>query len=161
MARRWLTRLDREQVAAALQKVYAEDLEYPESLSAVNALAPEFRPPIVDRWGAAWLYTPHAFTKLDTGDRQTFTLESSKLGEASELKQALALPYGAGFTFKPARVMPPIGGKNVIVFQDAAGRSDTLSEGAAGNDLGFACLGDNILVLSSGDYWSIQPRPSS
>jgi hypothetical protein len=161
MARRWLTRLDREQVTAGLQKVYAEDLEYPETLAAVGALPQEFRPPLTDRWGAAWRYTPTAFKKLDIGDRQTFVLESTKLGEPSDLKTALALPYGAGFTFKPAKVMPPIGGKAVITFQDAAGRADTLSEGSAGNDLGFAYLGDDLLILSSGDYWSFQPRPSS
>jgi len=161
MARRWLTRLDREQVAAALQKVYAEDLEYPETLAAVGALPPESRPPMTDRWGAAWLYTPAAFKKLQTGDRQTFILESTRLGNGSELKRALALPYGAGFTFKPVKVMPPIGGKAVIVFRSADGRTATVSEGAAGSDLGLAYLGDEVLILSSGDYWSIQPRPSS
>jgi hypothetical protein len=161
MARRWLTRLDREQVAAALQKVYAEDLEYPETLAAVSALAPPFHPPMTDRWGAAWLYTPAAFKKLQIGDRQTFILESSKLGDGSELKRALALPYGAGFTFKPVKLMPPIGGKAVIVFQSAEGKTATVSEGAAGSDLGLAYLGDEVLILSTGDYWSFQPRPSS
>ncbi len=159
MARRWLTRLDREQVTAALQKVYAEEIEYPENLAAVNGLAPAVRPPMTDRWGAAWLYSPAAFKKLQIGDRQTFTLESTKLGAASDLKAALALPYGAGFSFKPVKVMPPIGGKAVITFQDSTGRLDTLSEGAEGNDLGFAYLGDDLLILSGGDYWSFQPRP--
>ena len=161
MARRWLTRLDREQVVTALQKVYAEDVEYPETLSAVSALPAEYRPPLADRWGVAWSYAPASFKKLQTGERQTFTLESSKLGALSDLKQTLALPYGAGFTFKPAKVMPQIGGKAVITFQDAGGRSETLSEGSAGNDLGLAYMGDGVLILSSGDYWSIQPRPSS
>ncbi len=161
MARRWLTRMDREQVTAALQKVYAEDIEYPETLAAVNGLAAEFRPPMTDRWGAQWLYTATAFKKLQIGDRQTFVLESTKLGENSDLKTALALPYGSGFTFKPAKVMPPIGGKEVITFQDASGRADTLSEGSEGHDLGFVYLGDDVLILSSGDYWSFQARPSS
>jgi hypothetical protein len=161
MARQWLTRLDREQVVAALQKVYAEDLEYPDSLNAVSTLPPEFRPPMTDRWGASWVYSPTSFKKLDIGDRQTFTLESSKLDSNSDLKKTLALPYGSGFTFKPAKVMPSIGGKAVIMFQDASGKTETISEGAAGNDLGLAYLGDNILILSNGDYWSIQPRPSS
>ena len=161
MARRWLTRLDREQVVTALQKAYAEDLEYPENLSAVTALPAEYRPPLTDRWGVAWTYAPASFKKLQTGERQTFTLESTKLGAASDLKQTLALAYGAGFTFKPAKVMPPIGGKAVITFQDAGGRSETLSEGSSANDLGLAYMGDEVLILSSGDYWSIQPRPSS
>jgi hypothetical protein len=161
MARRWLTRLDREQVAAALQKVYANDLEYPETLAAVSELPRESRPPMTDRWGAPWFYTPTAFKKLQIGDRQTFILESTKLGETSDLKTALALPYGAGFTFKPAKVMPSIGGKSVITFQDATGKTDTLSEGSAGNDLGFAYLGETLLILSTGDYWSFQPPPSS
>jgi len=161
MARRWLTRLDREQVVVALQKVYAEDLEYPETLSAVCTLPSQFHPPMTDRWGAAWIYTPTAFKNLQTGDRQTFALESTKLGASSPLKTALALPYAAGFTFTPAKVMPSIGGKAVIMFQSTDGRTDTLSEGAAASDLAFACQGDEILILSSGDYWSIQPRPSS
>lgn len=161
MARRWLTRLDREQVVDALQKVYAEDLEYPETLSAVGALPAADRPPMTDRWGAGWMYTPAAFKKLDTGERQTFVLESNRLGASSELKQALALPYGANFTFKPAKVMPPIQGKTVIMFQDATGKAATLAEGSAGSDLGFAYLGDDLLLLSTGDYWNIQPRPSS
>jgi hypothetical protein len=161
MARRWLTRLDRERVAAALEKVYAEDLAYPAALSAVSALPPELRPPMADRWGAAWSYTPAAFKKLPIGDRQTYVLESTKLGANSDLKQALALPYGAGFSFKPAQVLPSIGGKAVIRFQDDAGYAVTVSEGAAGSSLGLAYLGDAVLILSSGDYWSIQPRPSS
>jgi hypothetical protein len=161
MARRWLARLDREQVITALQKVYAEDLQYPATLSAVSELSPAFRPPMTDRWGAAWSYQPASFKKLQTGDRQTFVLESTKLGATSDLKHALVLPYGSGFTFKPVKVMPPIGGKAVMTFQDASGRTDTLSEGAAGSDLGLAYLGDEVLILSSGDYWSIQPRPSS
>jgi hypothetical protein len=161
MARRWLTRLDREQLSDALQKCYADDLEYPESLTAVSDLKLTPPPPLADRWGAPWLYTATSFKKLQTGDRQTFILQSTKLGDGSDLKTALALPYGSGFTFKPARLMPPIGGKTVITFQDSTGKNDTLSEGAAGNDLGFAYLGDSILILSSGDYWSIQARPSS
>jgi len=161
MARRWLTRLDREQVVTALQKVYAEDLEYPETLSAVSALPEEYRPPVADRWGVAWSYSPTAFKKLQTGDRQTFTLESTKLGALSDLKQALALPYGSGFTFKPSKVMPSIGGKAVITFQDAGGKSETISEGSASNDLGLAYMGDAFLILGGGDYWSIQPLPSS
>jgi len=160
MARRWLTRLDREQVVVALQKVYAEDLEYPETLSAVTALPPQFRPPMTDRWGVAWLYTPAAFKRLNTSDRQTFVLESTKLGATSPLKTALALPYGAGFTFTAANIRPSIGGKAVITFRSTDGRTDTLSEGAAATDLAFAYLGDDILILSSGDYWSLQPRPS-
>ena len=161
MARHWLTRLDREQVATALQKVYAEDLEYPEDLSAVSALPAQFHPPMTDRWGAPWFYTPAAFKNLQIGDRQTYVLQSTRLGDNSELKHALSLPYGAGFTFKPTKVLPSIGGKSVMVFQNDSGKSDSMSEGAAGSDLGFAYLGDNLLILSSGDYWSLQPRPSS
>jgi hypothetical protein len=161
MARRWLTRMDRDAVAAGLDKVYGNDLEYPDSLSAVTDLHLNPAPPMTDRWGAPWLYTATSFKRLQTGDRQTYVLESAKLGDNSDLKTALGLPYGSGFTFKPSRVMPPIGGKAVITFQDAGGKADTLSEGSAGNDLGFAYLGDGMLILSSGDYWSIQPRPSS
>lgn len=161
MAGHWLTRLDREKVVVALRKVYGEDLEYPENLSPVGELPAEFRPPMTDRWGAAWIYTPAAFKNLDIGDRQTFVLESSKLDSNSDLKHALALPYGAGFNFKPVRFNPSIGGKAVVTFQSTDGRTDTLSEGTAGNDLGFAFLGNDIIILSSGDYWSIQPRPSS
>jgi hypothetical protein len=161
MARRWLTRLDREQVAVALQKGYAEDLEYPVTLSVLDALPSGTRPPMTDRWDAPWTYSPDAFKKLQTGYRQTFILESSKLGATSPLKTALALPYGAGFTFTPAMVMPSISDKMVILFKSDDGRTDTLSQGAAASDLAFAYLGDEILILSSGDYWSIQPRPSS
>jgi hypothetical protein len=162
MACRWLTRLDREQVAAALQKVYAEDLEYPETLSAVTALPPQVRPPMADRWGVEWVYTPAAFKRLNTGARQTFVLESTKLGATSPLKTALALPYGAGFTFTAAKIEPSIaiGGKAVGTFRSPRGRLEILFEGAATKDLGFAYLGDDFLVLSSGDYWSLQPRPS-
>jgi hypothetical protein len=161
MARRWLTRLDREQVVTALQKVYGQDLEYPDALSAVTELPPAARPVMTDRWGTPWDYTPAAFKTLQTGDRQTFTLQSPKLGTTSDLKDALARPYGSGFTFTPSKVMPSIGGKVVIVFKSPDGKSDSLSEGAAANDLAFAYLGDDILILSSGDYWSLQPRPSS
>jgi hypothetical protein len=161
MARGWLTRMDREKVVAALQKVYADDLQYPENLGVIGALPSGQRPPMADRWGAAWSYAPAAFKTLRIGDRQTFVLESTRLGATSDLKHALARAYGAGFSFKPAKMMPSIGGKAVITFQDAAGKTETLSEGAAGSDLGLAYLGDDVLILSNGDYWCILPRPAA
>ncbi|MGA3172265.1 MAG: hypothetical protein ABSE62_14765 [Chthoniobacteraceae bacterium] len=160
MARHWLTRLDRDQVVAALQQIYGQDLEYPETLAPVSGLPAPQRPPMADRWGVAWAYTPAAFKVLQTGDRQTYVLESTNLAANSDLTTALAQPYGNGFTFKAAQVMPPIAGKTVVMFRDATGRTMAISEGDASSDLGFAYAGETFLVLSNGDYWSLQPRPS-
>ena len=53
-ARRWLTRLDREHVRAALTVWYARHVAYPPSLDPMASLPATVRPPLRDRWNESW-----------------------------------------------------------------------------------------------------------
>jgi len=159
MALRWLTRLDCQAVDVALHKVYAAEIEYPQTLAPVAALPSGVRPPMVDRWGSAWSYHPEGFKQIDAGPNQTFFLQSAKLGEKSDLKKILALPYGAGIGLKPEKILPSQDGKTVIMLQGAGGIHAILAEGATAGDFSFPYFGEAIVILSNGDYWFIQPKP--
>lgn len=161
MALRWLTRLDQEDVEAALRKVYASDIEYPQTLAPVLALPVSARPPMTDRWGTAWSYHPAGFKEIDAGPNQTFVLQSGKLGEKSDLKKILTLPYGGGVGLKPEKILPSQDGKAVLMLQGAGGIHAILAEGTTAGDLSFPYFGDAIVILSNGDYWFIQPKPGS
>ena len=158
MAFHWLTRFDCQTVETALKKVYAVNIEYPDTLSALSALPRDERPPMTDRWGESWVYKPAGFRKIDAGDKQTFELSSAKLGAVSQMKKALALPYGAGLALKPEKIMPPQAGKSVLQFSAGATRA-ALAEGNTAGNLSFPYMGEAIVVLSNGDYWFIEARP--
>ena len=161
MAFRWLTRLDFATVTAGLRKLYATNIEYPDTLASLATLPAASRPPLTDRWGTPWAYSATGFKVIDAGSKQTFKLECTKLGNKSDLKKALAAPYGAGLALKPEKIMPPMGGKTVLQVQGAGGVHAILTEGATAGDLGFAYFGEALIVLSNGDYWFVEPKPAN
>ena len=161
MAFRWLTRLDFQAVKVGLRKLYAVAIEYPDTLAPLSGLPQEERPPLTDRWGTPWVYAPSGFKKIDAGAKQTFDLKCAKLGEKTDMKKALALPYGGGLALKPEKTMPPQGGKPVLVIQGAGGARALLAEGSTAGDLSFPYFGEAIVVLSNGDYWFIEPKPAN
>ena len=160
MANRGLTRLDRESVKAGLRKLYAVRIEYPDTLGPLSSLPQELRPPLTDRWGTGWEYTPSAFKQIDAGAKQTFTLTSVKLGANSDITKALRAPYGGGLEYKPERNMPQ-GGKPGLVIRGPGGSRAALAEGTTAGDLSFPYFGEEIVVLSNGDYWFIETKPES
>jgi len=161
MAFRWLTRLDAEAVKVGLRKIYATEIEYPDTLAPLAKLDKDSLPPMADRWGTPWVYSNRGFKIIDGGPKQTFDLKSSKLGVKSDLQPALAEPYGGGLGLKPEKLMPPMGGRTVLQVVGTGGVHAILAEGATAGDLGFAYFGEALVVLSNGDYWFVEPRPGS
>ena len=158
MAFRWLSRLDQEAVKTGLRKLYATNIEYPDSLSALTSLPKEQRPPLSDRWSAPWAYKVGGFKHIDAGEKQTFELSCTKLGAKSDLKKTLDVVYGGGLGLKPDKLMPGPGGKTILKISGANGLNAIVAEGTTG-ELSFPYQGESIVILSNGDYWFIEPKP--
>ena len=94
MARRWLSRLDREKVVAALKKYHTAEVEFPADLTALASLPQEEQPPLRDRLGDAWSYRLTEFRRLKAAKAQRYLLYSISIGrESSALDTAISLPY--------------------------------------------------------------------
>ncbi len=158
MARAWLTRLDRESVRAALKRVYLRDIEYPVSLEAIKTLKKASMPPLVDRWDKAWEYKAVDLPTIKGAVRQRYVLESSRLKADSDLAQALAVPYASRITIQPMRVSG-VGDVDTVEFVSTTRKSGVLMVGGDMENVTFAFVGKNIIVLADRDHWRVVPRP--
>jgi hypothetical protein len=147
MARRWLTRLDREKVKAGLRTIYAKKIEYPNHLVGIT--------PVADRWGKPWVYELTK-PKFITGiAKQTYRLESTTLGPASDLATALAIPYGSRITLRPVRIEA-----GVVTFQPAGQTQPVLlSPGTSYAGITYVEQVGAELLLTDGDHWALIPQP--
>jgi len=93
MARRWLTRIDCAQTEKALKTYYADNVEYPASLSPLLNLPKDKAPPKADRFGDPWVYKTEEFSKLSKLKNQRFTLYSKNVG--NKLTKLKAVPFDA------------------------------------------------------------------
>jgi len=161
MARAWLTRIDREQVKRALQKLYVREIEYPESLDAIASLAEEMRLPPIDRWGEPWSYRLVTFRRLKGLHGQKYELQSAALGKHSDLWQSLEIPYGSRIRLKPVKILSSASGKETVQFviSDESRKHVVLSLGTEADSIFFAHSGSNILILSDGFHWMVLPKP--
>ena len=91
MARRWLTRIDHAQTEKALKAYYADNVEYPSSLSPLLNLAKGKAPPKTDRFGDPWVYKTEEFSKLSRLKNQRFTLYSKNVG--NKLSKLSSVPF--------------------------------------------------------------------
>ena len=155
MARSWLTRLDRDQVALALKKVYVRDIEFPSSLEALKTLKNTPLPPLTDRWGKPWDYRLESAIKGMAAHR--YVLASSVLGSHSILEQALKPSYADGLQMRPVRLVANI--TDAVEFRTSEGQSviRQLGRELGGGDLVY--LGANIIVLSDGNHWNVLSKP--
>ena len=157
MALRWLTRLDREQWPPVLKAYYADHVEFPAKLDGFAALPEAKRPPMSDRWGKPWVYRIAPLIRLRTNLGQTFVLQSSVLGETTELAKALKLPYAAGIDLRPVRLVSGAAGTAVLF--EAGTEKPLLTVGTAQGRVTFAWMGAETIVLSNGDHWQLLRRP--
>ncbi len=156
MARRWLTRLDRERVRAALKAQYQKDVAFPPALDVLRALPEAERPPLTDRFGSPWQYAIDGFKRIAPTRGQRYRLGSSQLGESSDLAAALARPYGAGAT--PPRPLRRGADGTAIIFLVGTERP-VVSVGTKVGGWMLAWAGSKLLVMSDGDYWALLPSP--
>lgn len=158
----WLTRFDREKVAAALQVYYKKEIAYPKSLdqlSTLPKLPAAARPPLTDRFGKPWVYQLTGFSKLPGFTDQKYSLQSAALGDLSELKKTLALPYASRLSATPAQVLAAADGSQAVRFNIPGKSGIVISLGQAAGDLHVAFVGAQIIAVCDFTHWTIYPRP--
>ncbi|MCX7818069.1 MAG: hypothetical protein N2652_02505 [Kiritimatiellae bacterium] len=155
IARRWLTRLDREAVRAALRRHYAQHVAFPPTLQPLRALPPDQRPPLTDRFGEAWQYSLDGFRRIPGTRGHRYRLFSSRLGEElSDLSTALARPYGGGH--EPPRPLRRLG---AAVQFELGSEQPVVGENTTIGPWRLARVTERFLVLSDDDYWWLLPAP--
>lgn len=161
MSRRWLTRLDREEVKDALRQYYARRIEYPAALDALADVPGLRQPPAADRWERPWRYRLASFRRLSGVEGQRYELRSTMIDGEQDLAAALAVPYASRIRIEPAGMRAWSGGRMAVEFTSPAAPETRiyLSPGDAADGLELAHLGARILVLSDGDHWRLAPRP--
>lgn len=161
-ARSWLTRRDRDRVAAALQAYYRHEVEFPARLNAVPAhpkIARALHPPLQDRFGIAWRYNLVGIGKLKGFANQRYSLESTQLGEFSDFQKALQVPYGSGLPLTLAEVLSVPGQPPAVRFADEGrGLVVLIGLGLEADGVFLAHVGDQILVVCDSLHWKILPR---
>jgi len=160
MAFCWLSRLDMKAVKEGLRQVFAENIEYPDTLAPVGNLPANVRPPLADRWGTPWSYSPCDFKRIKAGPKSSFVLQSTKLGEMSDFEKALARPYGGGGTLSITQ-MPPMNGKALLKVGGMGSAQVLVGEGGVSGCISFPYSSDALLILSNGDYWFIEKAPQN
>ena len=153
-ARRWLSRIDREKVVAALKAYYADHVEYPSTLEPFRQLRPA--PPLRDRWGDPWAYKLANFKLLKGVKAQRYTLESRSMARGSDLRRALES--------RPASALPKDwtvargGGDSVsVIVTTPSGERTVIREGSAHAGIRFVALAGQHALFSSGDNWFVAP----
>jgi hypothetical protein len=147
LARRWLTRLDREQVKAQLQAVYRQHIAYPPSLPATTK-------PATDRWGKPWVYRPVDLQHVTGTKNQSFLLESPTLGTNSDLHAALK-NLTAEFAWKI------VGADAKVVTFSRPGNPQPvlLSAGTSLDGVTVVQIGEKEVLVGDGDRWLTLPIP--
>lgn len=164
MARRWLTRLDRIAVQAALRSYYLQFIRYPESLEELRAVPNLPAPPLTDRWNKPWRYRRVPFRRLTKLRDQRYTVESAMLpGDTSDLAAARRVPYASTIRLKAVGVTAAGGDKQGVEFEttSAPAKRVLLAEGTDYEGVRLVKIGASLLLLSDGDYWLVLPRSAS
>jgi len=163
MAERWLTRLDRERVKAALTAYYAAHVAFPESLSVVFSEAQRPPSPATDRWGKPWRYRLSTFMELRGLLGQRYVLESTTLGAASDLAGILKKPAAAAANVKAVRVVSTAPGRTIVEFAFGEPKPEKviLLEGASHDGICFVRLASGFVLLTDGDRWLVADPPGA
>ncbi len=163
----WMTRKDREKVAAALQAYYRKEVAYPKTLEQIAAhpkLKSAPQPPFNDRFGKPWNYALTGFEKVKGFEKvqgfadQKYSLRSTVLGDLSDLKSAEKLPYASRISAVPTQVIPAPGGTLAVKFT-LGKTTSVVGAGTATGDLHLAFVGAKIIVVCDFTHWKLFPRP--
>ncbi|MEO6739609.1 MAG: hypothetical protein ABIP20_05105 [Chthoniobacteraceae bacterium] len=163
LAQGWFTRLDREKVAASLQIYYRKEVAYPKTLDLIAKhpkIPAEVRPPFIDRFGQPWNYQLTGFAKATGFPDQKYSLQSTTLGDLSELKAAIAAPYASRIRAVPVGIVPAPGNTFAVKFTNV-GKAGTaiVAVGQASGDLHVAFAGSSIVVVCDHTHWKVFPKP--
>ncbi len=171
-ARAWLTRVDREQVRAALQFFYRKEIRYPYSLTELLGdarLPAALHPPEKDRWNQSWRYRLVPFKTMPNLKDQKYELLAGELGADSDLAKALALAYAERLRWHPVRVRSTaVAGREVVELaplepgatRPAAGAAaKQFTVGVPADGVRLAYVGPRLVILCDHLHWRIVPRP--
>lgn len=157
IARRWLSRFDRDKVVTALKDYHREYVEYPGSLEDLAAWrgAKDAKSVLRDRQNEPWIYRTGSFRRLDIASRQRYTLHSRAIGrETSSLADARKMvPPGAGATFVRKNTTDP-----AVIELHLGGESRntmTIQEGGLIQNVRFAAFDSHgrFALLANEDFW--------
>ncbi len=167
MARRWLTRIDVEKVEKALKTYYADNVEYPTSLSPLLNLPKDKAPPKTDRFDDPWIYKIETFSKLTKAQNQRYSLYSKSTGsKATHLK---AFRFDTYSDKKSASIIgrktaEPLSVEFETVTETGTQRGIATESGLI-NGIRFLKLdSDNrfaLMVDSECDFWVVAPPARS
>jgi hypothetical protein len=164
MRRRWMSRLDREAVRAALQAYYRKEIAYPAALDQLAAAGITNGVPLRDRFDDPWEYSLASFSHFKDLAGQRYELTSKSLRRASDLAETLRKPYawnlaatgatrlpsGEGVTFMRFTFAPDARGAVPPPLEITLGERDRVGKG-----IQFVYAGRALLVLAGEDYWCV------
>ena len=167
LARAWLSLFDIDTVRNALQLYYRKEVRYPNKLAALTdhpGIPADRQPRLVDRWDTPWEYKLTGFASMPGFRDQRYTLSCKKLGSISDSATALALPYGAGISARPVRVVLSQDAGAVVEFTgqsggDSRGGRLLLGTGRRSGDLFLAYVGEALIVVCDQVHWKVIPKP--
>ena len=162
LAQGWLTRLDREKVAAALQLYYRKEIAYPKTLDQLARhpkIPADAQPPFTDRFGKPWTYRLIGFGKVQGFADQKYSLQSPTLGDLSEFKTALQTPYASRIIAVPIQVVAAPGNTVAVKFNLPGKSAAVVGLGQATGDLHLAFVGSQIIVVCDYTHWKVFPKP--
>jgi hypothetical protein len=173
LASAWLTRMDREQVRATLQFYYRKEIGYPrtlQDLAAYKGLPIDLKPPYKDRWDQAWSYRLVGLKTLPGLLDQKYELQSRKLGEGSDLAEALALGYGERIEAKAVGMRSATAGREIVdmligarASESYSGPKDKASLASVGmwtEGVFLAYVGQRIILVCDYYHWKILVKPT-
>ena len=162
VARRWLSRIDREQVVVALDAYHREHVAFPDDLAVFQTGPVADQPPLRDRKNEPWGYQLVSFRRLKAGGQQRYALFSRSIGrETSALDVALALrPSDVPITF----VRKNTGTPALAEFRIGSGTSQpvVVQEGARSGGLRFVAIDGlgRFALLCDDDFWLMALPPA-
>ncbi|MFZ9920075.1 MAG: tetratricopeptide repeat protein [Terrimicrobiaceae bacterium] len=163
VAKGWLTRRDRDHVAAALKVFYRSEITYPanlEDLQNHKKIPAEDRPPSVDRFGEPWDYRQEGFAKLKGFEGQKYHLQSQRLGLLSDLSASLRIPYADQLKVKATQILPGDASGPIVQFENIGSKGvSMLGLGKASKQFHLAHVGDKFILVCDTAHWKVIPKP--
>ena len=160
MARRWLTRIDHEATVKALKAYYADNVEYPSSLSPLYNQPKDKAPAKTDRFGDPWVYKTEEFGKLKGTKNQRYSLYSKNVG--AKITKLAAFPFDSygkkSASIVARKTLAPVSVEFETVTEGGAQRGVATESGLI-NGIRFLRLDSDsrfaLMIDSECDYWIV------
>ena len=169
----WLSRMDREKVKKALQFYYRRNVAYPRKLTDLAAypmLPKSLSFDERDRWHLYWSYRLTGLKTIPGLLDQKYELQSQRLGDGSDLAEALTVPCGALLRVEPVRVRSTTPGREVLELRYLPAGETREAENTAGgivistvgswtDSVYLAYVGRYVVIVNDYHHWKVLPKP--